>query len=170
VPDKSAEHPALSVWVASLRRQHKAGRLTAERRERLEEQGFVWDAREAAWDAMLAALRTFVAEHGHASVPREAAGLGELAVWLQRQRQLQRRGKLSAERAKQLEALGVAWEPHDLRWRERFEALRQLKESGAPWNPPKDLQLAKWLRHQKASQRQGLMPALRQAELRGLIG
>jgi Helicase associated domain len=51
--------------------------------------------------------------------PREVAGLGELAVWLQRQRQLQRRGKLSAKRAKQLEALGVACEPHDVRWRQR---------------------------------------------------
>ncbi|MER8193512.1 helicase associated domain-containing protein [Streptomyces microflavus] len=70
------------------------------------------------WDANLAALRAYCAEHGHVDVPtvyRTADGiaLGSVLVELRHKR---RRGRLSADRVAALEELGVDWPPNESVW------------------------------------------------------
>ncbi|WP_257616910.1 helicase associated domain-containing protein, partial [Chlamydia suis] len=49
VPQRYPQNPDLGSWVSVQRRCFKEGKLAEDKIARLEEIGFVWDAREAAW-------------------------------------------------------------------------------------------------------------------------
>ena len=44
--------------------------MSAERKQRLDAIGFVWDPLESAWEEGFAALTTFKAREGHCRVPQ----------------------------------------------------------------------------------------------------
>ncbi|WP_180375819.1 helicase associated domain-containing protein, partial [Chlamydia suis] len=49
VPQRHPQNPQLASWVSTQRADFKKGKLAEDRVARLEELGFVWNAREAAW-------------------------------------------------------------------------------------------------------------------------
>lgn len=51
VPQRYPPSPSLGVWVHTQRRAHAAGRLSPERKARLDELGFVWGAEAPAADS-----------------------------------------------------------------------------------------------------------------------
>ena len=70
--------------------------------------GFVWDAREAAWEEGFAALMIFKAREGHCYVPVSyKEGTFKLGAWVNRQRT--QRNTMSAERKRLLDATGFIW-------------------------------------------------------------
>ena len=74
---------------------------------------------------MFAALVRFKEEHGHFKVPREGKA-SELGRWVIKQRS--RRGKLSPENVKRLEALGFELDPFAALWEKKFAALARFKK------------------------------------------
>ena len=106
----------LGSW---LRRQKllRQGKLpgtppSPEQISRLDALGMQWDGRyEQAFRNGVQHLKDFCAERGCADVPVSYAAPDgyRLGRWLDRQRQAQIRGKLSPERKKDLERLGVTW-------------------------------------------------------------
>ncbi len=69
------------------------------------------------WDETLEAARRFAAREGSLLIPPDHIEEGfALGHWLESQRQLRKRGRLSARRIKELEALGVVWSTHDAAW------------------------------------------------------
>lgn len=95
--------------------------------------GRVAGAGRAAWERWYAAAEAYAAAHGDLDVPRrhEAEGGERLGQWLGAQRAARKRGKLSAERERRLEAIGMVW---DVRaWRAARcaeEAARYLELHG----------------------------------------
>jgi hypothetical protein len=98
--------------------------MTAARAARLEALGFAWAPgprghalpNEAAWEAKLARLAAYKAEHGDCNVPWGWAEDPRLGGWISTQRRgkkLLDRGepslRMTAARAARLEALGFAW-------------------------------------------------------------
>ena len=88
--------------------------------------GWAWDAHGAAWEENLAALRAFVAAHGHLPLTTHPSGLGS---WVHSQREAKKaadarrggQGRMTATRAAKLEAVpGWTWRgrrsnrPHDM--------------------------------------------------------
>jgi hypothetical protein len=74
--------------------------------------------RGAKWEAQLARLAAYKAEHGDCNVPRRWAEDQQLGTWVDRQRMGKRlldRGEpsdgMTAPRAAKLEALGFVWDP-----------------------------------------------------------
>jgi hypothetical protein len=57
----------IGKWVNRQRAMRDS--MSAERRQRLDEIGFVWDPHEEAWEEGFAALTTFKAREGHCHVP-----------------------------------------------------------------------------------------------------
>ena len=57
----------LGNWVSVQRL--KKDKLSPERRHRLEELGFIWDAREAAWEEGFHHLKLYKEREGHCNVP-----------------------------------------------------------------------------------------------------
>jgi hypothetical protein len=90
--------------------------MTVARAARLTALGFVWNTKEAAWEAQLARLAAYKKEHGDCNVPRRWAEDQRLGGWVHDQRTRKKaldRGDASpgmtAARAVKLEALGFAW-------------------------------------------------------------
>jgi hypothetical protein len=92
-----------------------------ERRQRLDEIGFVWDPNTADWEAGFAAQERFKQREGHSRVPKgNKEGEGHcrvprghkedgfnLGAWVSRQRT--NKDTLSPERRQRLEEIGFVW-------------------------------------------------------------
>ena len=102
----------LGQWVSQKRRGYNKGKLPRERVCALEEiPGWTWDAFEAAFQEVLDALRQFVERNGHARVRQvHREGSFPLGKWVSRKRHGYKKGKLSRERAADLEEIpGWKW-------------------------------------------------------------
>jgi hypothetical protein len=129
VPRGWAEDPQLVTWVHNQRalkrkldRGESSGGMAAERAARLTAIGFNWDTRGLNWEAQLARLMAYKAEHGDSNVPRGWAEDPQLVTWVDNQRALKRKldcGEpstgMTAKRAARLTAIGFAWEPRNHR-------------------------------------------------------
>jgi hypothetical protein len=101
----------LGSWVSHQRSGKDT--LSEERRQRLDEVGFVWDAQDyaAAWEEGFGHILAYVKADGHALVPkgyRTADGY-TLGTWCNTQRRSKRDGTLSPERLQRLDAVGFIW-------------------------------------------------------------
>ncbi len=164
VPSAHPEDPSLAIWVLNCRRQQKQGRLAKDRFERLDAIGFAWALRTRRfvardWDAMISQLEAFLREHGHSNVPNAWPRNGELAAWLHGVRCNKRSGRLDADRVRQLEALGVVWEPKQTRFERMFAALVEYRQRHGHCNVPygwtENPALAKWVKGMRAAQKRG---------------
>jgi hypothetical protein len=87
---------------------------------------------------------------------------GDLGVWVAKQRQLKRKGKLSAGREARLQAVGFVWDTAAADWEEKFSALMRWKaENGGdtrvPFNSPGEDGLGWWVATQRQARRKGKM-------------
>jgi hypothetical protein len=191
VPQGWAEDPRLSNWVnnqRALKRKLDRGEpcngMTAERAARLTALGFAFDApsggaslpNKAAWEAQLARLAAYQAEHGDCNVPRRWAEDPRLGNWVSHQRKLKRkldRGEpslgMTVERAARLMALGFAFDAPsgaggdsrartaEMKWAVQLARLAAYKaahgDCNVPWRWAEDPQLGNWVRDQRAYKR-----------------
>ena len=120
----------LGQWAGNQRGFYARGQLTDDRRDKLESlPGWSWDVLSDKWDFWMGLMNQFVAEHGHANVPLPyMVGEHNLRSWVATQRGLYRRGELSEERIRELEALpGWTWDLLEDNWRQlqRFKGFRR---------------------------------------------
>ncbi|KES02927.1 helicase [Streptomyces toyocaensis] len=127
----------LGRWVHQQRKALRAGELEERRKELLDlpEAGMVWEPGEEAWEAKLAALRSYRRATGHLAPRQDAVwGEGEAMVPVgQHTANLRRKGGLgkdperAAERAKQLAAVDPDWDcPWPLDWQRHYRVLADL--------------------------------------------
>ncbi|WP_079102902.1 DEAD/DEAH box helicase [Streptomyces sp. TP-A0356] len=129
----------LGRWVHQQRKALRAGELDPHRKELLDapEAGMVWEPGEEAWEAKLAALRSYRRATGHLA-PRQdtvwddPAGDGTVAVG-QHMANLRRKGGLgkdperAAVRSAQLTAVDEDWNcPWPLDWQRHYRILADL--------------------------------------------
>jgi Helicase associated domain len=109
VPRRRAQNRQLATWVAVQRLSEGQGRLSAERKARLDKLGFVWDPYAAQWEEGYAHLQAFVRQHGHCSVlgDHKTTGGYQLGSWVKNQRTTTDR--MLVERKTRLDALGFVW-------------------------------------------------------------
>lgn len=116
----------LGQWVSDQRalQRLRRRRFNRERRSRLESlPGWAWNAFDGRWEERFAKLKQFVEREGHAAVPGgHIEDEFTLGAWVTNQRRLLRKGQLSDERRRRLEALqGWVW-----RLRRARGALRSI--------------------------------------------
>jgi superfamily II DNA or RNA helicase len=117
----------LGGWIVHQRTRRAKGSLSPEQIAALDDLGMVWDPSEAKWETKLAAARRFRAEHGHLSVPYsfvDEDGV-KLGVWVQTVRK--RRDLLSRERRRQLDTLGMVWNPAQALWDAKIAAAQEYR-------------------------------------------
>jgi hypothetical protein len=128
----------LGRWVHQQRRALRAGELDSHRKELLDEAGMVWEPGEEAWEAKLAALRSYRRATGHLAPRQDAVwGEGEEMVPIgQHMANLRRKGGLgkdaerAAERAQQLAAIDPDWNcPWSLNWQRHYRVLADLVDA-----------------------------------------
>jgi superfamily II DNA or RNA helicase len=158
----------LGRWVHQQRKALRAGELEDRRKVLLDvpEAGMVWEPGEEAWEAKLAALRSYRRATGHLA-PRQDQVWGEseadgLVPVGQHMANLRRKGGLgkdperAAQRAKQLAAVDPDWDcPWPLDWQRHYRVLADLidADGSLPDIAPGVLfegdDLGKWLQRQK---------------------
>ncbi len=123
-------------------------------------------AQQAAWQARVAELVAFRSQHGHEPRARCAdvreASLGE---WLQRQRNLHRKGEVTPERVADLDAAGVCWDPQPERWEASFSRWQQASADAAKSQSRLPEELCVWETKQRKRLQAGTMSAERIARL-----
>ncbi|MFF8451782.1 Helicase associated domain protein [Streptomyces leeuwenhoekii] len=162
----------LGRWVHQQRKALRAGELEERRKTLLDapEAGMVWEPGEEAWEAKLAALRSYRRAHGHLAPRQDAVwddpvGGGTVPVG-QHMANLRRKGglgkdpKRAEERAQQLAAIDPDWNcPWSLNWQRHYRVLADLAED-EPGGVLPDIQpgvtfdgddLGRWLQRQRRS-------------------
>ena len=156
----------LGRWVHQQRKALRAGELEPRRKELLDlpEAGMVWEPGEEAWEAKLAALRSYRRTTGHLA-PRQNAVWGEDEAMVPIGRHtanLRRKGGLgkdpeqAAVRAKQLAAIDPDWNcPWPLDWQRHYRVLADLVDADghlpdiAPGVLMDGDDIGRWLQRQK---------------------
>ncbi len=115
----------LGQWISRQRGEQRRGYLLPDRVEALDAIGMSWDPNQDRWRNGLALLAAYRTAHGHARVPRDyQTPAGErLGHWVSSCRADRSKGRLSAERIADLDALGMVWEPPPP-WQEALDAAR----------------------------------------------
>ncbi len=150
----TATHQQLGSWVLAQRTKFNKGTLSEERITKLQEIEFIWNAIEAKWNEMFAALHVFKGAHGHCNVPQGYSENPPLANWVGVQRTTHKEKKISQERINKLEALGFDWDPINSAWDEMFQQLCSFKKTNNHCNVPKDFenqQLSTWVSVQRTN-------------------
>ncbi|WP_110944902.1 DEAD/DEAH box helicase [Streptomyces niger] len=156
----------LGRWVHQQRKALRAGELDPHRKELLDEAGMVWEPGDEAWEAKLAALRSYRRATGHLA-PRQDTLWGEDETMLplgQHLANLRRKGGLGKDperaqvRAQQLAEIDPDWNcPWPLDWQRHYRVLADLAadepDGHLPDIPPGVTfdgdDLGKWLQRQK---------------------
>ena len=115
----------LGKWVSHQRNNYKKNRLCDERKQRLDELGFVWDSIEQQWEQGFIELSAYHREHGHCLVPQDLITESgyKLGGWASQQRTRLRQKKLPHERKQRLDALGFVWDKLEEQWEKGFREL-----------------------------------------------
>ena len=171
--DPPASEPGpLRDWVGQQRRLHRTGRLAAERAERLDGLGFVWNPAEKHWNDMFDAMAAFIHREGHCHVPRSGVVPEGLSDWVRRVRRDHAGGRLSAERRERLAAIGFLWDESEAAWEEMFGRLKAFREARnhciVPQKWEEDPKLARWVSAQRKGFRDQALSGERIARLDGL--
>ncbi|MBF0135554.1 MAG: helicase associated domain-containing protein [Magnetococcales bacterium] len=149
--------PELADWIARQCRMWKSGRLDPTRQARLDSLGIIWDPERREWENQFVELERFRNQFGHVHVPRESPEAPDLGPWLVEQRKKQALGRLEAERAERLTALGILWNQEEGEWEGMFATLQQFQKMRNHCVVPKDWPdnpaLARWVAQQRLSNR-----------------
>jgi glutaredoxin len=158
VPQKWDVNRKLSNWVLVQRRGYMQGIMSSERKRKLEQLGFVWDFKyvyEDQWEEKFQLLVEFIKENGHTKVPLTYVDQ-RLAGWVDRQRTVNSKGKLSEERKRKLDEVEFIWDCDVLQerlWDERYQQLveyqKKYGDCMVPVNWKQNRQLGIWVAAQR---------------------
>ncbi len=98
----------------------------------------------STWDLRYGELQRFRKDNTHCNVPKNWEENQQLANWVEHQRILYKKGKLSDERVERLKAIDFVWDPDEVAWEEMFAALKKYKDKYDDCNVP-----AKWEKNPK---------------------
>ena len=104
---KTADGFAVGRWVGHQRDAKDS--MSADRKQRLDAIGFVWDTRSAQWETGFSALEAYKNAKGDCLVPslyKTDDGFA-LGSWVGTQRKA--KDSMSADRKQRLEAIGFVW-------------------------------------------------------------
>jgi hypothetical protein len=124
---KEGDH-ALGGWVSAQRTTKDT--LSPERRQRLDEIGFVWRINTSStktWDEWYGMLIEYKLREGHCNVHgKHKEGDHALGTWVSRQRV--NKDTLSPEQRQKLDDMGFVWDPYAAAWEEGIAALLLFKK------------------------------------------
>ncbi len=192
VPKKKDEFKTLRWWVVGQRVYHRSGRLSAAHQEKLEALGFPWEPGQGSrlghpsqsWEDHLRELAAYKERTGHTRVPHHRGEDKKLGGWVVRQRFLHRQGRLPPDRVRQLDAVGMDWNPAKGRGgqvqprggsRSSDQRMAELREfharhghANVPTKYPPNPILGNWVSNTRISYKKGQLSADRIQELDAL--
>lgn len=167
------EHVRLGSWLAHQRELYRKQALTPQRVNRLEQLGICWAPNQSRRQEYLRAAQAYHQATGGLDIPADyttETGL-RLGAWLANQRKRYRAGTLSSRRIRELEAMGVQWEPPSPdRWEEMFSLARAYYQDhghlriGVSYVTEDGRALGRWIAQQRRKFRRGAGEGVRAAQ------
>lgn len=174
----------LGRWIANQRIKRKSNIQTAslqqERIEALDRIGMVWDVPDYFWTQNYALLVEYHREHGNIQVPNgyiTENGI-RLGTWVARLRRRYngsaKESPLSEEQIRQLNELGMVWDPFSQKWDEAFAHAEDYFNGHHDLNVPATYKcsdgfaLGAWLERQRKSYADGKLQTERTKKLNSL--
>ena len=133
---------SLGEWLATQRRVRAGqipGNLTEQQIARLDSIGMEWGNRnDAAWEHGLEEARKFREQFGNLQVPAKYKTKDDypLGKWINNARKRRSDGKLTEERIRQLNQLGMAWKVFDVRWEQGYALAMNYAAKHGDLNVP----------------------------------
>lgn len=124
---KTASGYKLGTWVSTQR--ERKDQLIAERIQRLDALGFVWDQLEDSWEIGINELSKFKDENNHFRFRKgyKTPSGYKLANWVGDQRKAFKKNQLIPERIQRLDDLGFVWDDLAERWETGITELANFK-------------------------------------------
>ncbi|MCS6984812.1 MAG: helicase associated domain-containing protein [Leptospiraceae bacterium] len=149
------EHPQLYTWCAVQRMKYKAGALSQEQIESLNQIHFIWNLQQHSWEQNYDLLLEFRKKNPHRWPSQRSREPVEhhLAVWFLGIRKDYKNGKLSPERIRLLEKIHFPFYPREERWNKTYEKVLEfrMKNGKLPDRNGKseeEKRLHNWLKYQ----------------------
>ena len=128
----------LGQWIGNQRKAQDI--MSPERKQRLDDIGFVWDAIAEQWEDGFSKLLKFKEAEGHCRVPTSyRLGSYNLGVWLSAQREA--KDSMSSERRQRLDGIGFVWDVNAYAWKQGLNKLLLFKELEGHCRVPATLKL-----------------------------
>ena len=128
---------SLGEWLTTQRRVRAGqipGNLTEQQVARLDSIGMEWGNRnDAAWEHGLEEARKFREQFGNLQVPAKYKTKNDypLGKWINNARKRRSDGKLTEERIRQLDQMGMIWSVFDAKWEQGYAlAMNYAAEHG----------------------------------------
>ena len=138
-----------------VKQRKRKDKLSVDRRQRLDELGFVWDRFLEMWESGFNYLKKFNSREGHCRVAQAHIEDGfRLGSWVTTQRM--NKLKLLEERISQLNNLGFLWDTLSEKWETGFSSLLEFKKRNGHCNIDRahienGYKLGQWVTSQRAS-------------------
>jgi superfamily II DNA or RNA helicase len=190
----------IGIWINDQRQARKKGKLSEDRVRQLEAvPGWIWEdeskknmAARQPWPVWLEVLREYVA--AGEGLPKKSTvwtrpdgSVWKIGIWINDQRQARKKGKLSEDRVRQLEAVpGWIWKEESKEnmaarqpWPAWLEVLRECvaAEKGLPkrltvWTRPdgSEWKIGYWISNQRTAHKKDKLPEDHIRQLETVLG
>lgn len=179
VPCHYEQDEGLGVWVSNQRSTFHRGILSPNRKQLLDDIGFVWrveakqaraDLYQRQWDQHYELLCQYKQVHGHVNVSSDGEDSDKLGLWVVNQKESARRGSLNPVRAERLLSIGLSLgEERESYWTKSFLTLKKSLEDNTPHQliscedlVHRDVKLGNWLKLQGLAKKYDHLPLKRQ--------
>ncbi len=116
----------LGHWINEQKAKRSADKLSPERIQKLDEIGFIWHAKEYAWNKGYQYLKQYVIDNKDTLVNSSyKVDNYRLGHWAVTQRAEKSKDRLSLERIQKLDELGFVWNVLDFNWNQGYQSLKQ---------------------------------------------
>jgi len=101
----------LGGWIHRLRDDYAEGRLSKEEIDRMNSIKMIWDKQDKIWNDYYKLAKKYFDEYGHLNIKARYKTSDDinLGIWIQRQKTDYVNKRLSKERLKKLEEIGIIW-------------------------------------------------------------
>jgi uncharacterized protein YbgA (DUF1722 family) len=180
VPQTHHEDMSLGMWVSQQRHLHSKNKLRADRKELLNEIGFVWrvDTTSAPWNKQYEKLIEFKRKNGHCLVPSTYKEDMSLGTWVSKQRQFHNQNTIRLDRKDLLDEIGFVWKApgvianyknNERNWHQQYEKLVEFKRKNGNCLVPQKYQEDASLGHWVGKQRQAHVNNNMRQDRKGLL-
>ncbi len=120
----------LGSWIGLQRKQYKGGKLSKDKIELLEKIGMTWSIYDVQWNEYYELAAEYYRKHDNLLVPLRYKTIDDkkLGSWISHQRISFKSGKLSEDRIKMLEQIGMAWDGMSATWDSMYKLAKQYYE------------------------------------------
>lgn len=155
----------LYSWLATLR--HNKNYLTHEQISELNSIGMVWNPSDEKWNKYFEEAKKYYEKNGNLLLERGAIINGlKIGDWIHSQRNKRINSKISDDRIKQLDSIGMIWNKHDFIWTQNYliakEYFKKNKNLLIKRNEVIDgVRIGVWIGTQRKNYRLGLLSKTR---------